>query len=182
MKPLPFMRNAYNYDMDEASLESGLNCPEKTLTQQHFAEEVNINTIVERFNLTGQMPQLQQLPEYADYEGIFDFQSAMNQIREAQETFMALPAKLRARFHNQPQEFLEFCADKENLDEARKLGILAPPAPTPEPTGETRGPDPSGSPQSAPQGRADPSGASTAPSARNGPQAAGSEAPGTDRR
>lgn len=127
MKP-PFLRTPYNYDMNEVSEQTSLACKDKTLTQQSFKEEADINTIVERFHLTGQLPQFNQLPQYADYEGIFDFQDAMNVIREAQETFMELPANLRARFHNNPQEFLEFCGDPENLPEAKKLGILSPEA------------------------------------------------------
>lgn len=134
MKP-PFVRSPYNYDTDDASMQTGLRCKDPTLAQQQFQEECDINTIVERFHLTGEMPQLQQLPAYDDYHGIFDFQTAMNSIRKANETFMELPAKLRARFHNEPQEFLEFCANEENHDEARKLGILRPePIPAPQET------------------------------------------------
>lgn len=124
-KPI-FVRAAYNYDMDKASLDNGLTCNDKTLAQQHFKEECDINTIVERFGLTGEVPTLQQLPAYQDYEGIFDFQTAMNQVRLANEEFMTLPAKIRARFNNEPQRFLEFCADDDNRDEARKLGLLKP--------------------------------------------------------
>lgn len=134
----PFLRTPYNYDTDKASKESGLHCKDPSLAQQHFAEECDINTIVERFHLTGEVPQLQQLPSFDDYEGVFDFQTAMNTIRSSQETFMSLPAKLRARFHNDPQEFLEFCSDQDNHDEARKLGLLKPA--TIEPTGNPAGP------------------------------------------
>lgn len=126
-----FVRSDGNYDMNQVSLDTGLKCRDASLAQQSFKEECDINTIVERFHLTGEVPQLQQLPAYQDYEGIFDFQSAMNAVREANETFMAMPAQLRARFHNEPQEFLEFCAKEENRDEARKLGLLATPLPVP---------------------------------------------------
>lgn len=131
-------------NFDEESRITGLLCKDKSLAQQQFLEESDINTLVERFHLTGEMPQLTTLPAYADYEGIFDFQSAMNTIRAAQETFMTLPAKLRARFHNEPQEFLDFCNDPENLEEARKLGLLKPqePAPAPAPIETTPTPTP----------------------------------------
>lgn len=74
------------------------------------------------------MPQLQEIPSFQDFEGIFDFQTAMNKVREANETFMAMPAQLRARFHNDPQEFLTFTSNEENLPELEKLGMLAPEA------------------------------------------------------
>lgn len=124
-----FVRNPYNYDMDEASLESSLECLDKSLTQQSFKDECDINVIVERFGLTGEMPQVRELGEYGDFTGIFDFQTAMNTIRQAQEAFDAWPAHIRARFHNQPQELLDFLADEENRPEAVKLGLVAAPPP-----------------------------------------------------
>lgn len=122
--PAIFLRTPYNYDRNKASDEHGLKCKDPTLAQQQFAEECDINTIVDRFHLSGEMPQVLDLPVYGDFTGIFDYQSAMNQIVAARETFMSLPAKLRARFHNDPQEFVAFCSDDENTDEARKLGLL----------------------------------------------------------
>lgn len=122
----PFVRSPYNYNTDQASLEAGLKCEDKTLTKQSFAQDADINEIMRRFNLTGQLPDNIKLPQYVDYEGIVDFHTAMNAVRHAQEAFDALPADIRARFHNQPQELLEFCALEENREEARKLGLLDP--------------------------------------------------------
>ncbi len=41
---------------------------------------------------------------------------------------MRMDAKIRARFHNSPQEFLEFFADPANADEAVRLGLAVPTA------------------------------------------------------
>lgn len=117
-------RTRYSYDMDAVSFESGLACPEETLTQQQFAEEVDINTIVRRFGLTGQLPDNVSMPTYQDYEGVFDFQSAMNTMMEAERSFMLMPADIRARFDNDPQKLLEFCSDERNRDEAIKWGLV----------------------------------------------------------
>src|SRR5262245_32664589 len=106
-----FLRSPYNYDMDLASLESGLECKDESLTQQQFAEESDINTIVERFGLSGELPSIVSLPSYGDFTGISDFQSAMNAVVAAEKSFMELPAKLRARFDNDPQKLLEFVAN-----------------------------------------------------------------------
>lgn len=130
MKP-PFVRSAYNYDMNKAGDEDSIMCMDPSRTQQHFRDEVDINTLVERFKLTGEMPQLEQLPSFQDFQGIFDYQTAMNAVVAARETFQSLPAKLRARFHNQPQEFIEFFDDPENRPEAEKLGLVDKPAPKP---------------------------------------------------
>lgn len=135
-----FVRNPYNYDMDEASNESGLKCEDVSLAQQQFVEESDINTIVERFGLNGELPSVLRAPTYGDYTGIGDFQSAMNAVLAAQANFMELPAKVRARFSNDPQQFLEFVQDEANRAEAEALGLLnvipkgsAPVAVVPEP-------------------------------------------------
>lgn len=120
----PFLRTAHNYDMNHASLNSGLTCLDKTLTQQQFLEETDINTIVRRFGLTGELPTDFREPLYGDYTGVWDYQTAMNAVRQADETFQSMPAQIRARFHNDPQELLVFLADEENRAEAIKLGLV----------------------------------------------------------
>jgi len=122
----PFIRTPYNYDTDAISNKTGLDCGPETKTQQQFKDEVDINTIVERFGVTGEMPEKFNFPTEQDFSETFDFQSAMNTIRQAQETFMSMPAELRARFNNDPQAFYAFTENKENLAEARKLGLLSP--------------------------------------------------------
>lgn len=121
-----FCRSAYNYDMDLASDKSGLKCEDPSLTQQQFKEDSDINTIVDRFMKSGVLPNPVNMPQYVDYEGIFDFQSAMNVVRQADENFMRLDAKVRARFNNSPQEFLEFFGNPDNVEEAIRLGLAIP--------------------------------------------------------
>ena len=123
-----FCRSPYNYDMDLASDKAGLTCEDASLTQQQFKEESDINTIVARFMKSGVLPTSTNMPQYVDYEGVFDFQSAMNVIRSADENFMRMDAKVRARFNNSPQEFLEFFSNPENTDEAIRLGLAVPQA------------------------------------------------------
>lgn len=123
-----FCRSAYNYDMDLASDQSGLKCLDDSLTQQQFKEEADINTIVDRFMKSGVLPTPVNMPQYMDAEGIFDFQTAMNYVRQADLNFMRMDAKIRARFNNSPQEFLEFFADPANFDEAIRLGLAVPQA------------------------------------------------------
>ena len=123
-----FCRSAYNYDMDLASDKAGLKCEDPSLTQQQFKEEADINTIVDRFMKSGVLPNPVNMPQYVDYEGIFDFQTAMNAVRAADENFMRMDAKVRARFNNSPQEFLEFFANPENTEEAIRLGLAIPQA------------------------------------------------------
>ena len=123
-----FCRSPYNYDMDLASDKAGLHCDDASLTQQQFKEESDINTIVSRFMKSGVLPDPINMPQYMDYEGVFDFQSAMNTVRQADENFMRMDAKVRARFNNSPQEFLEFFGNPENAEEAVRLGLAIPQA------------------------------------------------------
>ncbi len=125
-----FLRSLYNYDVDQVSNETGLRCDDPSLTQQQFKEEADINTIVDRFLKSGVLPTAATMPQYVDYEGVFDFQSAMNVVRQADENFMRLDAKVRARFNNSPQAFLEFFANPENVDEAIRLGLAIPKSPS----------------------------------------------------
>lgn len=123
-----FVRSPYNYDMDAASDEAGLSfVGTESATQQQFAEEVDINTIVRRFGLTGKMPENVGFPEYGAFEDVTDYQSALNMVMAAEDSFMTIPAEIRARFHNDPQELMVFLNSDTNRDEALKLGLLAKP-------------------------------------------------------
>lgn len=107
---------------------SDVECPEPSLTQQQFKDDADINVLLERFKVTGVMPQGVRLPTYGDFTGISDYRTAADAVFRAQNAFMELPAEVRSRFMNSPQLFLEFCSDPKNLDELRKLG-LAPAKP-----------------------------------------------------
>lgn len=126
----PFVRSPYNYDVDKASIDEGLECKDKSYTIQSQADEADINTIVRRFGLTGQMPVAVRPPEFGDFTEIGDFTDAMNAIKTAQDSFMKMPAEFRFKLNNDPQLFVEFCSDPRNLEEMRKYG-LAPAVPPP---------------------------------------------------
>lgn len=129
-----FLRSAYNYDAEQASLESGLVCPDDSLAIQSAEEESNINTIVRRFGISGQLPDQVAMPRIGDFTDAPDFQTAMNLVRKAQEEFVRVPAEIRARFSNDPQQFMNFFEDPANYDEALKLGLVnvRPPSGTPD--------------------------------------------------
>lgn len=126
---LPFLRTPYNYDMNLAGDQSALKCGEPTLTKQSFAEECDINTIVRRFNLTGQLPVGAWMPTYEDFDGIVDYHSLMNAKVAADQAFMKMPAEIRTRFNNDPGAFVDFCSDDKNRAEAEKMGLVHPRAP-----------------------------------------------------
>lgn len=128
----PFIRSAYNYNMDEASLESAIeidsSIKEENLTHQSFKEECDINTIVERFGLTGQLPDDIRMPLTGDFtEVVNDYQTALNMVIAADNEFMKLPANIRERFRNDPAELISFLENEQNRDEAERLGIVNKP-------------------------------------------------------
>lgn len=131
---VPFIRSAFNYDMSAASLESGLFCEDGTRTQQQFKEECDINTIVERFGVTGELPTGVSIPYMADFsESVTDFQTALNMIKAADEAFMAYPASIRSQFENDPERFVAFVSDPANKDQVKAWGLARAEMPLPAP-------------------------------------------------
>lgn len=121
------IKSANNFDRHKATLQFATKIKAKSMAIQSQKAEADINMIVKRFGVTGLLPQTVRLPKYGDFgDQVFDYQTAMNAVRQADESFMALPPDIRAKFKNDPQAFMDFCAQKENLPELRKMG-LAPP-------------------------------------------------------
>lgn len=123
---MPFIRSAYNYDRDKASVESGLACEPEGGAKQEFKDECDINVLLRRFNVTGQLPSGVRMPTFGDFEVVNDFHSAANAIAEARESFDVMPAEVRRRFNNDPADFVAFCSDSSNREEAVKLGLVPP--------------------------------------------------------
>lgn len=125
-KGFVFFRTPYNYDMDEVSVATALECTDESLAIQSAKDEVDINTIVKRFGLTGELPEDLKMPRSGDFTGVPDFHTAMSMVRQAQDEFLRVPADIRARFGNDPGKFMAFIDDDRNYDEAKRLGFLKP--------------------------------------------------------
>lgn len=103
---------------------------EVSLTQQSDVPECDINCIVNRAMITGMVePSLiRQVSNFMDVTsealGAETFFDAQIKHREGVEAFEALPSSIRNRFHNSPQELLDFVSDEKNRPEAEKLGLL----------------------------------------------------------
>lgn len=128
------------YDPPEAVPQTDF---EPSRTRQEFLAESDINQILNQYQTSGVLPDLNPgTPQYADLtDPIFsDYQTAMNTVLEADYAFSRLPAKVRERFSNNPADLILFVQDPANLEEAHKLGLLrddykspsTPPAPKPE--------------------------------------------------
>lgn len=110
---------------------SDLECLDPSLAQQQFAADADINVMLERFKVTGQMPQGFIAPSYGDFTGISDYRSAVEAVKRASDSFMDLPAHVRARFENNPQNLMAFLEDPANRSQAIDLGLVPRPVEVP---------------------------------------------------
>lgn len=133
-----FIRNPYNYDVRQASIESGLKCEDASRTVQSGKDDADINVIVKRFGLTGKVPVNVRTPLSSDFVDIMDFRTAMEAVRRGQESFAELGSDVRRRFNDDPASFVQFCLEEKdgklvNYDEMVKFGLAVPKAAEPEP-------------------------------------------------
>lgn len=126
------------FNAKERSDQNGTEITEPSLTQQSMTEQADINWIVHNFMPTA-LPQNVRIPMSGDFTELTDYREALHQIHEAENSFMQMPAELRSRLKNDPQQFIDYCADPKNLEEMRKLGLAVPapkePDKAPEPDG-----------------------------------------------
>lgn len=105
-------------------------------TRQEFKDECDINVLIARHQpgTPIQAPWSKPpTPMFGDFAEAPDYLEAQLVLLKAREQFASLPAKVRARFANDPAELLAFVHDPKNTDEARDLGLLNPAAPQPPP-------------------------------------------------
>lgn len=102
--------------------DPGIECLDESLTQQHFADQCDINNILADYQNTGVLPE-KAGAIYGDFTSYDDFATNFNRLREAQEAFNQLPADLRFKFHNDPALFIDFALNPANLPEMHKMGF-----------------------------------------------------------
>lgn len=93
----------------------------KTIQEQ--SDATDINNILERYARTGLIDHVSKHePQYGEFAA-FDFQANQNMITKIKQTFDELPAKARQQFDNNPQNFVEFISQQENIDDM-KDGVI----------------------------------------------------------
>lgn len=123
-------RTAFNYDANQVSDETGLDCSDDpTLTQQQFKDESSLDFILQRYAQTGILPFNEVQPIFADLVGMTnDYHQALDIVLAAENAFYDLPSYLRERFSNDPKQLLRFLDDDANRDEAISLGLIPKPS------------------------------------------------------
>lgn len=104
---------------------------EPSRTRQEFADECDINILMQRFERTGVISHVAQAePMYLDLsEGVPDLMTALETVRAAEAAFMSLPASVRKEFDNDAIKFVAFAEDPDNLGKLREWGLAPTPAP-----------------------------------------------------
>lgn len=118
--------------------KSNRSCPRLSIsckggvTQKHYRSQCDINSIVDKARRTGLVTHVNSKKAfYGDVSGVPDYQTALSLVQNANDKFMALPARVRDRFMNNPANLLDFLSKNENRDEAVKLGLIEPLPPAP---------------------------------------------------
>lgn len=118
------LRVVGQYESDEVSKANALVCDDESRTHQEFKEESDINTIIDRFGIGENPIEAQKWVTDLDItNAATSYQDVMNQLNEARDQFMSLPAKVRSQFDNDPHRFVQFVSDPANGDEMVRLGL-----------------------------------------------------------
>lgn len=105
-------------------VRSSLSTGEESMTQQSFIKECDVNNILKKYQKTGIIEHAKTHGgSYEDLSEPCDYQTALNVVIAAQESFLTLPSSVRKRFSNDPQQFLEFVNNPDNIDEMIDMGL-----------------------------------------------------------
>ena len=103
----------------------------ESLTQQHFADESEINNIIRSHDRNGVIDHVHRGNAiYGDFSQITDLSDALVQIQEAQKEFLNIPSEIREKFKNDAGEFFKYASNPDNQVEMQNMGLLNPDPPT----------------------------------------------------
>lgn len=117
-------KTAYNLGDDEILATFNT---EDSLTNQSDASEADINILVKKFGITGQLPQITGLqPLYGDFTSGDDYRAMLDRVNAAREAFEQIPAHIRKEFDNDPAKFVDFASDEKNIEKLREWKLATP--------------------------------------------------------
>lgn len=105
-----------------------LDCKDKSLALQSAKDECDVNVIMKKYEKSGLITHMNTFEGfYADVSAVPSLADAFHVVEAASAQFMELPADLRARFENDPEQYLAFVMNPDNRDEMIKLGMIEKP-------------------------------------------------------
>lgn len=114
---------------------------QKSLTKQSFKDSTDINWILKQF-LPGQMEEFHakfpgfEARKFGDASQVKSLEEMYQYIFDVEETFSELPADQRAKFDNDPVNFVDFCNDPNNQRGLTEMGLVAPSTSSAPPVGD----------------------------------------------
>lgn len=112
------------FHRSNGAARKGLSFSGNGRTKQAHKDECDVNKIVKRFEKTGVLAHTAATQAaYGDFSPI-EYRDAVEIVMKADNAFYELPARVRARFGNDPQAFLEACENPAMRDELEALGLL----------------------------------------------------------
>lgn len=94
-------------------------------TKQEFKDDCDLNVILTRYRETGLIDVPVHEMIYGDFSNVKDYSQAFEIVSFVGEIFGRLPADVRRRFSNSPEEFLRFASDPANASALVDLGIVS---------------------------------------------------------
>ena len=123
-------RTQYDLESEQQAEQATMTInTEASLTQQHFTDEVNLNTMVRRMGVTdGAIPAAAFDPRLfgpvVDHGEGYNLKDVLDASRAAGELFQQLPADIKQRFNHDPGYLLDFVLNPANAEESVRLGLL----------------------------------------------------------
>lgn len=104
----------------------GFTCMTPSRTIQDQKDECDVNVIIRNYVNTGVLLHTNPNPPvFGDFSQLpADYGEAVALIERSKEEFMMLPSEVRDRFDNNPGNMISFLQDKNNKEEAIKLGLI----------------------------------------------------------
>lgn len=114
---------------DKVSPETKCGGLEASRTKQSQADECDINKLMAKYQRTGELTHINRsIASYGDFSNTDDYLTASLKLMAADRAFAELPAAIRAKFANDPKQFVAFVEDEENYEEAFEMGLIDPEA------------------------------------------------------
>lgn len=106
-------------------VRQSVNLGKKQITDQSYKKMCCINSIVANYQKTGILShQKQKIAQYIDNTKIPSLMDAQELLRDAKESFLALPSQIRKLMDHDPTKLVEFIQNQENQELLVKHGII----------------------------------------------------------
>lgn len=115
----------YNHDTLERARAGALVCNDKSLTDQSFKEDADINVIIDKILKSGKQVDI-VLPEHFGIDNRVDLHEARSQIAKSNATFYNLDPRVREEFNHDPARWEQQVLKDlyaGNVDNLKRMGI-----------------------------------------------------------